>query len=688
MYPTRRVNLRKWIMLLVLLIISAFLVRPVSAGSITVTSFLDVVADDGACTLREAINSANQDAPSGSQPGECPAGSGADEINLLAGTYTLGSQLPGIKTAITIRGDEDFPTIIQASTCDPINLPGGCTPATYRVFTIDLSGNLTLADVTVRHGNYTAFSVGLGGAIRVDGSLLVQNSIVTNNVAYGGGAIYIYQNGAVTVTGSTIAHNKVESGGGGFYNYNGNLIITSSTITANQAMNGSGGGINSFNLSQIQITDTLLSENSARYSGGGVYLYTIGVENLISESTFQDNNSGSSGGAIYIGHPSTQLLVIDTTLAGNTADYGGGIFNYSGTLEIERVDFSGNEAGFYGGGIGNYNGTLEVLQGDFSGNDGGYYGGGIYNYGGALEVANSSFSDNTASQMGGGIYNASTSPIAITITDTVFLRNMVDYYGGGIYSDGKFQITNCWLEGNQAVMGYGGGLAHNYGDGSTLQDSTLWENSAGGGGGIYNLSPLVISGCTFFGNEATGNNISAGGLGGGIKNTSNLEISNSTLSSNSATLGGGIHHSFGLTHLVHCTLDQNTASDQGGGFYSESSGNLSYANTIIANSTGADCAGDGSITVNVQNLVMDGTCGGIIADPLLGMLLDNGGPTKTLALDPLSPAIDAGNRDFCDSLPVANKDQRGVSRPQGIGCDIGAFELVQTIPIYLPLIIK
>jgi hypothetical protein len=63
-------------------------------------------------------------------------------------------------------------------------------------------------------------------------------------------------------------------------------------------------------------------------------------------------------------------------------------------------------------------------------------------------------------------------------------------------------------------------------------------------------------------------------------------------------------------------------------------------------------------------------------DPQLGPLADNGGPTWTHALDPASPAIDAGNPAGClgpGDVPLTD-DQRGELRPAGDACDIGAFE--------------
>jgi len=71
-----------------------------------------------------------------------------------------------------------------------------------------------------------------------------------------------------------------------------------------------------------------------------------------------------------------------------------------------------------------------------------------------------------------------------------------------------------------------------------------------------------------------------------------------------------------------------------------------------------------------------GTDGGgnLDADPELGALLDNGGFTPTLLPDAGSIAIDAGDDAACGAAPVSGTDQRGVHRPQGAHCDIGAVE--------------
>ena len=108
-------------------------------------------------------------------------------------------------------------------------------------------------------------------------------------------------------------------------------------------------------------------------------------------------------------------------------------------------------------------------------------------------------------------------------------------------------------------------------------------------------------------------------------------------------VGGGIINNSGTLTLNNCTFDGNTAGSGGG---LGNGATLHYRNTIIANSTsGADCLNNGTIGVNINNLVEDGSClsGGLFGDPALGPLVDNGGPTWTCALQPGSPAIDAGD---------------------------------------------
>jgi hypothetical protein len=67
--------------------------------------------------------------------------------------------------------------------------------------------------------------------------------------------------------------------------------------------------------------------------------------------------------------------------------------------------------------------------------------------------------------------------------------------------------------------------------------------------------------------------------------------------------------------------------------------------------------------------------GDSFTDPKLGPLVNNGGPTLTMALLPGSPAIDVGDTSLAPAT-----DQRGFPRPAGLAADIGAFEYGSVMP--------
>src|SRR5262249_44756920 len=116
------------------------------------------------------------------------------------------------------------------------------------------------------------------------------------------------------------------------------------------------------------------------------------------------------------------------------------------------------------------------------------------------------------------------------------------------------------------------------------------------------------------------------------------------------------------------------------GLYVESatdSDDMALQNTIVAaSSRGANCASTSSsaITDAGHDLSFpDASCPGINGDPKLLSFGNYGGPTKTLGLASGSAAIDQvpAKGAHCPAI-----DQRGVKRPQGSACDIGAFEFV------------
>lgn len=327
--------------------------------------------------------------------------------------------------------------------------------------------------------------------------------------------------------------------------------------------------------------------------------------------------SGNHAVGVFRVNSGATLNLNELTIADGNADYGGGIRNL-GILTVSNSTFSANSAEYDGGGIYDQGGPVSISNSIFVGNSAGL-GGGIYSRGSMLMVDDSAFSGNNAATRGGGLYI--TSPSLLAVSNSAFDDNSAGNSGGGI------GIGNCP---------------------ATVSKSTFFSNSAGDGGGVsIHSGGLTLSNSTLVGNSASR-------YGGAvIFSPGALTVSNSTFSGNYAPNGGGIANVSGMSGVV--TLE----------------------NTIVANSpTGGNCYG--AITDGGGNLSYpDTTCPGIDADPVLGPLQDNGGPTETMALGEGSAAIDAGDDAICAAPPVDNLDQRGVARPQGAHCDIGAVEQFQ-----------
>jgi hypothetical protein len=181
--------------------------------------------------------------------------------------------------------------------------------------------------------------------------------------------------------------------------------------------------------------------------------------------------------------------------------------------------------------------------------------------------------------------------------------------------------------------------------------------------------------------------------GGGIATFGDATVSNSTFSGN---VGSGIVNFTGRLTVTNSTISGNTACCGGAGIVDESqSGQTSVLikSTILAANTGGNCTGTNRFGSQGYNLSDDATCffsyTGDMNNTPAGLnpngLQNNGGPTETIALLPTSPAVDAipvtpTNECTDTSGKPVTTDQRGVSRPQGKGCDIGAYELIQSAP--------
>jgi CSLREA domain-containing protein len=413
---------------------------------------------------------------------------------------------------------------------------------------------------------------------------------------------------------------------------------------------------------KITLTDGPLQiAKSMSIIGPGANLLTIDANNASIVFNVDDGNPGltqtvalsgltltggynpNGGGAIFNGE---QLKVSDTVLTGNKAQWGGGIYNdTTGELTLLRSQITGNHAiepapGALGsgGGLYNYGGFIDVRDSTISGNDSVTHGGGILNaLGGYLSIARSTIGDNTAVGNGGGIANG----------------------------DGFMQITDSTLSGNHATMG--GGLLINtpYFKVTTISNSTFSGNVApAGGGGIYNAGgQAVIQFCTIT------RNVSNDFAGSGVLSAPFLFYSPTSF-----------YSSLIVANFNPLAAPQNAPYDVAvsGGENSL----ISFGYNIVG--SGGDFVDDTFLPESDQII---GT-----ADPRLGPLADNGGATKTHALLPESPAIDAGNPNaVVEAEGVSLNDERGTNFRRikdGDGdatatIDVGAFEQQSPLPTLL-----
>jgi hypothetical protein len=297
------------------------------------------------------------------------------------------------------------------------------------------------------------------------------------------------------------------------------------------------------------------------------------------------------------------------------------------------------------------------------------HGAGIKHESGSLTIANSTITDNNApgsSPRGGGIYSAGGT--SLTLTDVNVNGNQAPQdasvspgaQGGGVYSLTPVTFTRVGIYGNNANFGCGG-------------------ICGGNGGGLF-VGSGTLTNVTISGNIAGGNAMTGAGAGGGLAAAGGtLTVVNSTIQRNYAMgpggVGGGNIASGDGLFLRSTIVSDGETIDRAAG--TENCGNDTGSPTAF-NSLGNNLearAGQGASQCGLSpgvNGDLTATSAGL--DPVLAF--SAGSPTPTHALLPGSPAIDAG------ALTGPATDQRGVSRPQGPRCDIGAFELEQagTIP--------
>jgi hypothetical protein len=363
-------------------------------------------------------------------------------------------------------------------------------------------------------------------------------------------------------------------------------------------------------------------------SGGGTITFNCGVSQLMMILTSVKNLSDGitiDGGGLI-------------TLSGNDAT---SIFQVSGSVAIDNIVLTHGRG--YGGG------AIEVTNGA------------------ALTMTNSQILFNAADNAGGGLLVMTG---AIATLNNVTLADNVSIYGGGIMNVGVLYLNDVTLLRNGSNSG-GGGLYNNAT--AYLSNVTLDRNTSSDGGGIFNVAD--------------------GGL----------TLNNVTLSANEANYGGGLFNN-GTAVLTNVTMTENVAAGGGGGILHNNgaAAYLSMINTIVVKNTAAVAGTEQCLLYHAPDTLLyslwAGTsCGDSTADgnqPNSDISLapldftGTGLPselTMTHALLPGSLAQDTGTCDF----GTPGSDQRGVLRPQGAGCDIGAVEnALSTWYVYLPIMVK
>jgi predicted outer membrane repeat protein len=406
---------------------------------------------------------------------------------------------------------------------------------------------------------------------------------------------------------------------------------------------------------------------------------------------YADGTHQELGGGMFnnTGSPTLTRIIFSS----NHAETGGGMYNIQSNPELTNVSFSNNSATRDGGGMHNRNSNPSLSNVTFNSNTSSNLGGGMYSEDSNPSVNNTTFSNNNAGD-GGGMVTVNSSP---TLSSVTFSSNSATYYGGGLYAINNSNpvMNNVTFTSNSA--GNGGGMF--VGSSSpTLSNVTFTNNSALSGGGMYNVSSgnPILTNATFAGNSAVGN-------GGGVRNSgSSPTINNAYFNNNTASFGGGMDNDTSSPTLSNVTFNSNSAANAGGGMNNwENSSPVLINVTFSGNS--AVAGGGGGISNNsanpdIKNSILWGNTatidpqinnissstpvitysdiqggyageGNINADPLLGILGTYGGSTQVFPLLPGSAAIDSGSNVTC-----ASTDQRGISRPQGSHCDMGAFE--------------
>lgn len=681
---------------LVAAVIAGLVTWPTAAHAVVidVTTEADLVAADGACSLREAITAANLDQASGAVPGECAAGAGADTIRVPAGTYSITRAgvedangygdfdirqdlaIVGAGAAATILNGAQRDRVIETLAPAAVRLEGltitgghapdgsdgpatsGANPATGGTGLVGGDGGGILARgslvlVAVRVTGNAAGRGGAGGtATGVDGAAGNNGGRATGGLAArGGSGGGVYAAGALTVLDSVVSGNAAGNGGAGGSGYGGRGGAGAAGGNGGAgsgragAAGGAGGGIAA--LGAVDVVRTVIAANTAGAGGrGGDGVGGPGATSTGFSGGGGANGDGGAGGTGGAGGgvAAGALTITDSTLRDNAAGAGGA---------------AGHGAGGRGGdgGGGNYLGGYGGLGTGGAGGAGGAGGGARSD--GALAAERVTTSADSAGAGGAGGYGAGGAAGT----------------GGG--TSGPGGAGGSAVAGVGGAGGSGGALAATSGGAPiTLRNTTIsgsvpgrggrGEGATGGDGGAG--AGAAAGGP---GGNARGADGASAGTGGALWTAAEPALTHATVADNGGAAGGrGGTAQAGASGNGAAPATATPGADGAAGIGGIAAPGGTLANSIVAQNAG-NCAT--ALTDGGHNVVVgDATCPGTVADPQLAPLADRGGPTATRAIAPTSPAVDTVP---ATGAGCATTDQRGVMRPVLGACDAGAYEL-------------
>ncbi|RYX83627.1 tandem-95 repeat protein [bacterium] len=367
------------------------------------------------------------------------------------------------------------------------------------------------------------------------------------------------------------------------------------------------------------------------------------------------------------------LTLSDIALNNGNGSLGAGLHN-EGTVSLTRCSFSGNVGNtspVSGGGLFS-SGTATIVDCNFNNNTC-ILGGGLYNQNGGTMTCTRITANSNSGNNGAGLANYGT----LTVTDSSFSGNTSNF-GSAIFNANKITLKKSILSNNIGSAFYNSGEA-------TADQCTLDNNN---GGGVSNSATLTMT------NSTVSNN-----AGSGISTANLATISNCTIAGNTSTSGGGIFINLTpgvVTTVTNCTIVGNSAPiGKGGSIFN--AGLLSISNTLLSAASGSENlvnvpsnfgqVSSGIVTSKGYNLSSDDASAYLnqssdqnSINPQLGALSDNGGPTRTVALLPGSPALNAGDPAIQANVNQFDQRGQGFSRVRDGRMDIGAFEVQNDAP--------